>query len=164
MWVKLENLFQDTDSAICLPQCQPGSKMASKYTEEVFCLVRRVTGQNSQWGKNVDLLFTKAQHTLLLPGQGVDAMMAYRGLSRPDTTSKCLGMDKSEQEAENVQVSESSTCQNLKATIKIVKTIIFSTFWWYQLICPPCSLQLSKSWSQLLSSMNRSGFTVYVFV
>lgn len=36
---------------------------------------------------------------LLLPGQGVDTMMAYERLCKPDTTSKCFGMDMSEQEA-----------------------------------------------------------------
>lgn len=36
---------------------------------------------------------------LLLPVQGVDTMMSYEGLCRPDTTSKCFGMDMSGQEA-----------------------------------------------------------------
>lgn len=35
----------------------------------------------------------------LLPEQGVDTVMAYEGLCRPDTTSECSGMDVSEHEA-----------------------------------------------------------------
>lgn len=42
---------------------------------------------------------------LLLPGQGVDTVMAFEELCRSDTTLKCFGMNMSDKRQENFQAT-----------------------------------------------------------
>ena len=178
--MKQGNLSQDTNSAIRLPLVSVWLETGLQRTQRkcfvwwrelpgALCSVRIDAGS---W-KLIWLEFAvkkdgwpsihqRPWHMLLLPGQGVDTVMAYEGLCRPDTTSKCFGMDMSVQDSgkcsSKVYILFSS--RKLKMLIESNSQKTVKTFpLWYQIICSSYWLQLPLAPSagvRLFRPMNRS--------